>query len=73
MEYPLKIKEFYKNKNILVTGCTGFLGKVILEKILWSCPDVNKIFVMVRPKRKTAPMDRVKFEILSSPCFKRLR
>lgn len=26
----LNIREFYKNKTILLTGCTGFVGKVIL-------------------------------------------
>jgi len=69
----LQIKKFYSGKKVLITGCTGFLGKVILEKVLWSCPDINQVFVMVRAKRKTLPMDRVKFEILSSPCFKRLK
>jgi fatty acyl-CoA reductase len=57
----------------LITGCTGFLGKVILEKVLRTCPDVKKIFVMVRPKRNVEPMARVKYQILQSECFKRLR
>jgi hypothetical protein len=26
----LNIREFYKNKTLLLTGCTGFVGKVIL-------------------------------------------
>jgi fatty acyl-CoA reductase len=34
-----------------VTGATGFLGKVLLEKLLEACPDVGHIFVLVRPKR----------------------
>ena len=55
----LNVKEFYRGKNILITGCTGFLGKIILEKLLRTC-DVGKIFVMVRPKRKIDPMQRVK-------------
>ena len=49
------------------------MGKVILEKIMWSCPDIKKIFVMVRPKRKVEPMERVKREILKSDCFRRLK
>jgi fatty acyl-CoA reductase len=40
-EYKYKVKEFYRGKNILITGVTGFLGKVILEKLLRTCPDVN--------------------------------
>jgi fatty acyl-CoA reductase len=37
-EPKLKIKEFFKDKKILLTGCTGFLGKVLVEKILRSIP-----------------------------------
>jgi len=56
----LNVKEFYRGKNILLTGCTGFLGKVILEKLFRSCPDINKVYIMVRPKRSMEPMDRIR-------------
>jgi len=57
----------------MITGCTGFLGKVILEKIMRSCSEFNKIFIMVRPKRKINPMDRVYDQIFGSACFKRVK
>ena len=72
-ESQLNIKEFYKSKNILITGCTGFLGKVILEKILRSCPGVGTIYVMIRSKRSTTLQDRIKFDVLSSQCFTTLK
>ena len=65
----LQIKEYYAGKNIFLSGCTGFLGKVVLEKLFRSCPNLNKIYVMVRPKRNMPIMDRVKNEILSTYCF----
>lgn len=65
----LQVKEFYREKNIFITGCTGFLAKVILEKLFRTCPDVGKIYIMVRPKRKMTPMARIQKEILSSQCF----
>jgi FlaA1/EpsC-like NDP-sugar epimerase len=34
----LHIKEFYSGKKVLITGCTGFIGKVIIEKFLRSIP-----------------------------------
>jgi alcohol-forming fatty acyl-CoA reductase len=34
-----------------VTGCTGFLGKVILEKMLRDLDCVDKIYVMVRMRK----------------------
>lgn len=32
--FGLGIKEFYAGKTILITGVTGFVGKVVLEKII---------------------------------------
>ena len=67
------ISDFYKDKTLFLTGCTGFVGKVVLEKIMRSCPDFKKIYVLVRPKRGTAPMDRVWKDIFSSECFNIVR
>lgn len=36
--HKIGIKEFYAGKNVLLSGCTGFLGKVVLEKLLRTCP-----------------------------------
>lgn len=35
-----EIQNFYQNKNVFITGGTGFLGIAIVEKILRSCPNV---------------------------------
>jgi len=49
---PVKsIPAFYAGQSIFLTGATGFLGKVFIEKILRSCPDVREIFLLVRPKK----------------------
>lgn len=32
------VRSFYEGKNVLLTGTTGFVGKVILEKYLRSVP-----------------------------------
>ncbi|KAH8347386.1 hypothetical protein KR059_010118, partial [Drosophila kikkawai] len=45
-----EIVPFYQNKTVLVTGATGFLGKVITEKLLRST-DVKRIYCLMRPKR----------------------
>lgn len=65
----LDVRGFYKGKNVLLSGCTGFVGKVILEKLFRSCPDINKLYIMVRPKRNKLPFDRIKNEILNSYNF----
>ena len=69
----MTIKEYYCGKTILVTGTTGFLGKVLLEKLLYSLPDVETIYVLIRSKKGSRLSERFKKEIVSSPCFDRLR
>ncbi|XP_064550358.1 fatty acyl-CoA reductase wat-like [Drosophila montana] len=44
------ITEFYKNKTIFLTGGSGFLGKLIIEKLLRTT-EVERIYMLIRPKR----------------------
>ncbi len=46
----MTIEEFYRGKNIFITGTTGFVGKVLLEKILYALPNTGKIYVLIRNK-----------------------
>ncbi|KAJ9082621.1 hypothetical protein DSO57_1002567 [Entomophthora muscae] len=49
MRPPLK-SSFLEGKSILITGATGFLGKVLLELLLREHhPFINKIYCLVRP------------------------
>lgn len=60
-----EVASFYTDKSIFLTGATGLLGKVVLEKILRSLPHVRQIFVLVRadPKKNTQPKKRLSKEI----------
>jgi HAD superfamily hydrolase (TIGR01490 family) len=60
-------------KTLLVTGCTGFLGKSILEKCLRSVPELARINVAIRSSARRSAPERLQREILASPAFKRLR
>ncbi|KAH8330999.1 hypothetical protein KR067_010044, partial [Drosophila pandora] len=53
------IRGFYKDKVVFMTGATGFLGKVIIEKLLRST-EVKRIYSMVRSKRGQNIQDRLK-------------
>ena len=44
------VVNFYKKKNIFITGGTGFVGLVLIEKILRTCKDVGMIYLLIRPK-----------------------
>ncbi|CAH3872363.1 unnamed protein product [Pieris brassicae] len=65
------IAESYAGKSIFITGCTGFLGKVLLEKILYSCSDLKKVYILLRGKRGLTIQERLK-TLLELPVFSRV-
>lgn len=67
------IHSYYEGKNLFLTGCTGFVGKVLLEKILFSLPNINRIYVLIRTKKGSSAEERFKKEIVDSLLFERLR
>ncbi|KAL4148043.1 hypothetical protein QTP88_002347 [Uroleucon formosanum] len=71
MEAAGGIAETFRNGTFLVTGSTGFLGKVLLEKLLRSCP-VKNIAILVRSKRGIDASQRVA-GIYKQALFDRLR
>ena len=64
-----EVKEFYRGKTVLVTGSSGFVGKVLLEKIVRSLPDIKRIYLMIRPKPNMTLMQRVHHQIFSTQLF----
>ena len=62
------ISEFYDGKSVLVTGSTGFLGKVIVEKLLRSCEGIENVYLLVRPKKNKTADDRLN-SFIKSPAF----
>lgn len=59
MASPDSIKGFYAGQTVLVTGGSGFVGKVIIEKILRSCPDVRMVYTLLRSKKGVSVADRL--------------
>lgn len=66
------VSEYYTGKNVFITGGTGFIGKVLIEKLLRSCPNVNKVFLLVRPKRSADIQQRIE-ELVNCPIFDKVR
>ncbi|XP_025424317.1 fatty acyl-CoA reductase wat-like [Sipha flava] len=63
------IQEFFKNKSVFVTGGTGFLGKLIVNKLIRSCPQIKHIYLLVRDKKGKSAHERLE-DIFNMPIFK---
>uniref|UniRef100_A0A673J844 Fatty acyl-CoA reductase n=1 Tax=Sinocyclocheilus rhinocerous TaxID=307959 RepID=A0A673J844_9TELE len=66
------ISQWYAGKNVLITGATGFMGKVLVEKLLRSCPDVKALYILVRPKAGQSMSERVQ-DMMKCKLFDRVR
>ena len=56
----------------MYVGSTGFLGKVLIEKLLRSCDGLCKIFILLRSKRGVGSEQRFN-EFLKNQVFDRIR
>lgn len=71
------IARHLRGKTVLLTGATGFLGKVIVERLLRSAPDIGRIYLLIRPRREpgapaTTAAQRFETEVLPSGAFETL-
>lgn len=54
------IPAVFAEADVFITGGTGFMGKVLIEKLLRSCPQIARVFVLMRAKRGKSLEDRLK-------------
>ncbi len=66
---PLSVTGSLANKNILLIGFTGFIGKVWLAKVLQDLPQIGKVYLLIRRQRSTTPQQRFEKIINTSPVF----
>ena len=62
------------SRTFLLTGVTGFLGKVMLEELIRRRSElgVERIGVVIRPLRGLGANERFRREVLSAECFAKL-
>ncbi|KZV48119.1 fatty acyl-CoA reductase 3 [Dorcoceras hygrometricum] len=68
-----EIFKHFEGKTILITGATGFLAKIFLEKTLRVQPNVKKLFLLIRPTTERSVERRLHEEILGLDLFRVLR
>jgi fatty acyl-CoA reductase len=66
----LSIAEFYEGRSIFITGATGFMGKVLVEKIMRSCPGVERLYLLMRPSKDQSVDCRLQGFIQNQVCLR---
>ncbi|HEY0848193.1 MAG TPA: fatty acyl-CoA reductase [Noviherbaspirillum sp.] len=69
----LSVRTSLSGKRVLLTGTTGFLAKVVLEKLIRTVPDVDRVVLLIRGGKNGNARERFDREIASSSVFDKLR
>lgn len=46
-----EVVEFFSGLNVLVTGGSGFIGKILVDKLLRTCSKMEKLYMFMREKK----------------------
>ncbi|KAK6633664.1 hypothetical protein RUM43_001254 [Polyplax serrata] len=68
----IPIPEYFSGKSVFITGGTGFMGKVLIEKLLRSCSGIERIYVLMRGKKNKTVEERLQ-KMLALPAFVKVR
>lgn len=71
-EVPSEIGAFFENSTVFLTGATGYLGKLLLEKLLRACPKLKHIYILIREKKGKEREKRFQ-EVFDVPIFDLLK
>ncbi|XP_052738996.1 putative fatty acyl-CoA reductase CG5065 [Bicyclus anynana] len=66
------LPQFYAGRDIFITGATGFMGKVLIERLLATCPDIGRLHLLMRQKKGVTPEKRLQ-QLIQSQVFDVIR
>ncbi|XP_049883826.1 putative fatty acyl-CoA reductase CG5065 [Pectinophora gossypiella] len=67
-----EIPRFYAGRSVFITGATGFMGKVLIERLLSTCPEIGRLYLLMRAKRDVMPEKRL-LHLKQSQIFENIR
>jgi alcohol-forming fatty acyl-CoA reductase len=65
------IAQFLAGKNVFITGGTGFLGTLLIERLLSATPELGKVYVLIRSKNgysAESRIERMMSKVVSTIC-----
>jgi long-chain acyl-CoA synthetase len=69
----VSLRDTLAGRELLVTGFTGFLGKVLVTQLLMDVPGIRRIHVLVRGQKGQTALERFTKIASRSPAFRPLR
>lgn len=72
MQSKQSVQDYFDGRSVLITGASGFLGKVLIEKLLHDCPGIVDIYILLRTKGSITAQSRLS-QLLDSQAFHRIR
>ena len=66
------LEQVLRKRTILLTGATGFLGKVFLMLLMKWHPEIERVYLLIRGDQKSS-LSRFRREVLDSPVMGPLR
>ncbi|HLX36333.1 MAG TPA: SDR family oxidoreductase, partial [Candidatus Binataceae bacterium] len=66
------LEQVLRKRTILLTGATGFLGKVFLMLLLKWHPEIERVYLLIRGDKKSS-LNRFRREVMDSPVMGPLR
>lgn len=69
---PLSVKAAFQDAVVLITGATGYIGSLVVEQLLRTCPGLKKIYFLARGKKGSEARARVD-KLLKSGLFHLVR
>jgi long-chain acyl-CoA synthetase len=69
----LSVKKTLRGRRILVTGTTGFLGKVFVSMLLHEHSDIDHLYLLIRSSSQQGAENRFYNEIAASGAFEPIR
>ncbi|MGJ7917053.1 fatty acyl-CoA reductase [Massilia sp. LXY-6] len=70
---PLSVPAALSGKRVLLTGATGFLAKVVLEKLIRTVPELGGVILLIRGGKQGNARERFQRQVAASSIFDTLR
>ena len=69
----VSIEQMFDGQSLFITGASGFIGRVLLEKLLRCYPGIKTIYILMRTKKNVSPQDRLHKQLLKVPIFDNIK